>query len=170
MDPPTPTTTKKIKENARKAAQKKAKKEAKKKAHSTFSQPDHSGSSPAAVPVSGVPPSYLSSFSASTTPTPPLSTTTDLPAALLGEAIASDDPSWLRSAKKAWTQGQKNVCIRWVREKRELLARAEDDLAAGRGSDEEVEVSNSFQLTLHAASIRTNRYGSGGDEVPVLSH
>jgi hypothetical protein len=144
MNLATPATRKKMNENARKAAQKKAKKEARKKAPSMSSQPDQSSSSPTDAPVPGVPTSYLSSFSASNTPTPPPSTTTDLPAALLAEAISSDDPGWLRSAKKAWDQGQKNICIRWVREKREVLARAEEALAAGRGSDKEVEVSHSF--------------------------
>jgi hypothetical protein len=145
MEPPTPATMKKMKENARKAAQKKAKKAAK-KAPSPSSSADQSGPSPAAAPDSGAPPSYLSTLSASTTPTPPppppSSTSAPLPAALLAELGDDDKPGWEKSKDAAWAQAQKNVCIRWVREKREKVARAEEALAAGRGSNEEVEVSS----------------------------
>jgi hypothetical protein len=136
-----------MKEKARKAAQKKAKKEAKKKAPSPYSSPNQSGSRSATPSASDVPLSYLSTFAASTTPTPPPSASAPVPAALLAEIEDDDKPGWQKSVDAAWAQGQKNICIRWVREKRAKLARAEAALAestlAGRAAvDEEVEVSS----------------------------
>jgi hypothetical protein len=141
MNPPSSTTTKKIKENARKAAQKKVKKGAQKKAASTSRQRNQSASSPVASPTASDPPSYLSTFSvSSTTHTPLPYASTDLPAALLAEPVRPDDPGWLQSKKAVWAQAQKNVCIRWVHAKRKEAVRAEEALAAGCGSDAEVEV------------------------------
>jgi hypothetical protein len=136
MDPSTAAATKKRKENARKAAQKKAKK----KAPSTSLRHNQSSSSPVAAPTSNVPSSHLSTFSATTTPIPSPYTSTHLPATLLAEPVYPNDPGWLQSKKAAWAQAQNNVCIRWVQAKREKVARAEQALAAGRGSDAQVEV------------------------------
>jgi hypothetical protein len=145
MDPPSPATKKKTKEKARKAAQKKVKKKAQKKAQekaaSTSRKRNQSASRPVGSPTASVPPSYLSTFSASSaTQTRLPRTSTDLPAALLAEPVHADDPGWLKSKKAVWAQAQKNVCIRWVQAKRKKVAYAEEALAAGRGSDAEVEV------------------------------
>lgn len=158
MNPPTPATTKKMKENARKAAQRKAKKEAKKKAPSTSHQRNQSSSSPAAAPSSNVPPSYLSTFSTFITPRSSPYISNDLPVAVLAEPVCSDDPGWLQSKKAAWGQAQKTVCIRWVQAKREKVALAEEALAAGRGSEAEVEVSYSISTSsLSPRSVRASR-------------
>ena len=170
MDPPSPTKTRKTKENARKAAQKKAKKEKKK---TMSSQPYQSGSSPARASASDVPPSYLSTFSTSTTSTTPgasASTSTGLPAALLAEVTDDDPPGWMVSWTAAWGQGQKNICIKWVREKREKVVRAEEALAAGHGTDEEVEVNLFISAqSIHSATSFTTAYHSLQEAMMELS-
>lgn len=59
----------------------------------------------------------------------------------MAELVEHEDPGWLQSKKAAWAHGQKIICIRWVRAKREKVAHAEEALAAGQGSSKEVEVS-----------------------------
>ena len=159
MDPPSTATTKKMKEKARKTAQKKAKKE-KKKENTTASGPAQSDSSlatataaatAAAASGSEVPQSYLSTFPASTTSGAPASTSTPFPAALLAEVSDDDPPGWQLSLDAAWAQGQKTVCIKWVRAKREKVAGAEEALGAGLGTKEEVEVSSLISAeSIHA--------------------
>ena len=165
MDPPSPTTKKQMKE----------KKKARKK--STSSPIDQSSRATSSESWSSVPSSYLSTFAASTTPDASVSTTSPSPAALLAQLPNGGEPGWRSSINAAWAQAQKNVYIRWVREKREKVARAEEALAAGRGSEEEVEVSpfhSFYQLYDVTSSGRITRgpsklttYYTGGDDGAV---
>ena len=168
MESPNPAAIKKKKEQARKAAQKKAKKAAKKSTISASAQPEEPGLIPAPAIASAIHPAFLSTFAASDTPNPAASATNPLPAALLAEIDEDDDdkPGWRASLDTAWAQGQKNVCIRWVREKRQKVARAEKALArstlAGRAAaEEELEVSSLLlgQNVLHSLELTTCRTG-----------